>query len=241
MRKVLALGSICAVLILVFASLSPVVGYKNEETDSKFIEKGITIYVDDDNTEGPWDGTLEHPYQYIMDAVNHVHNNDTIFVFSGTYNQTLEIDFDNQINFNLTGENKENTHINGKIEFVWSKVSVKIEEFTIWKSIELNSWWTHDNIIKNNIIIGNLIIDDTKNNKVENNDFQYGHIRLTEAENCIILNNSFACGGIFFYRSSSTEYWNSHIIENNTINDTTPVTDRVSMGKKLDTIKIQKI
>ena len=31
---------------------------------------GATIYVDDDNTAGPWDGTLEHPYQHIQDGVN---------------------------------------------------------------------------------------------------------------------------------------------------------------------------
>jgi len=31
---------------------------------------GTTIYVDDDNTSGPWDGTIEHPYQYIEDGVD---------------------------------------------------------------------------------------------------------------------------------------------------------------------------
>jgi len=31
--------------------------------------RGEIIYVDDDNFLGPWDGTLEHPYQFIRDGV----------------------------------------------------------------------------------------------------------------------------------------------------------------------------
>ncbi|MFO8077218.1 MAG: hypothetical protein R6U21_01050 [Thermoplasmatota archaeon] len=36
-------------------------------------EKGIhtiTIYVDDDNISGPWEGTIDHPYQCIQDAID---------------------------------------------------------------------------------------------------------------------------------------------------------------------------
>ncbi len=44
-----------------------------------------TIYVDDDNIEGPWHGTMEYPYQYIHDAVENATDGDTIFVFNGTY------------------------------------------------------------------------------------------------------------------------------------------------------------
>ncbi len=29
---------------------------------------GITIYVDDSNTGGPWNGTQDHPYRTIHDA-----------------------------------------------------------------------------------------------------------------------------------------------------------------------------
>ena len=33
-------------------------------------EKGTNIiYVDDDNINGPWGGTEEHPYRFIQDAV----------------------------------------------------------------------------------------------------------------------------------------------------------------------------
>ena len=28
------------------------------------------IYVDDDNTTGPWDGTEDHPFQFIQDGID---------------------------------------------------------------------------------------------------------------------------------------------------------------------------
>ena len=39
---------------------------------------GEIIYVDDDNTDGPWDGTWSHPYQYIQDGVDNANAGDTI-------------------------------------------------------------------------------------------------------------------------------------------------------------------
>ena len=52
---------------------------------------GDTIYVDDDNTAGPWDGTIEHPYQFIQDGVDNAQNDDTVFVFNGTYFENVMI------------------------------------------------------------------------------------------------------------------------------------------------------
>ena len=43
-----------------------------------------TIYVDDDNLSGPWDGTPEHPYQNITSGLKHAAAYDTIFVYNGT-------------------------------------------------------------------------------------------------------------------------------------------------------------
>ena len=51
-----------------------------------------TFYVDDDNTEGPWDGSIEHPFQNIQDAIDVSSCDDVIIVFSGTYCETLIID-----------------------------------------------------------------------------------------------------------------------------------------------------
>ncbi len=54
-------------------------------------EKGI-LYVDDDNTSGPWEGSLNYPYQHIQDALNVSSDGDTVFVFNGTYTELVTID-----------------------------------------------------------------------------------------------------------------------------------------------------
>jgi parallel beta-helix repeat protein len=51
---------------------------------------GRDIYVDDDFYY-PRDGTAEHPYQKISEAINLANEGDTIYVFGGIYNETLTI------------------------------------------------------------------------------------------------------------------------------------------------------
>jgi len=50
------------------------------------------IYVDDDNTAGPWDGTPDHPYQNITSGLEHAIAGDTIFVCNGTYTEYVVVD-----------------------------------------------------------------------------------------------------------------------------------------------------
>jgi len=59
-----------------------------------------TIYVDDDNTNGPWDGTQEHPYQHVQAGIDNASDGDIVFVKNGTYTEHITID--KQIN--LQGE-----------------------------------------------------------------------------------------------------------------------------------------
>jgi len=51
---------------------------------------GREIYVDD-SFSYPRDGTAEHPYQTISEAINLANDGDSIYVFSGTYNESLTI------------------------------------------------------------------------------------------------------------------------------------------------------
>jgi len=67
----------------------------------------ITIYVDDDNTDGPWDGSDEHPYKNIQDAINNANDGDAIYTHSGTYSENVEVDK----SVTLIGEDKETTII----------------------------------------------------------------------------------------------------------------------------------
>ncbi len=50
------------------------------------------IYVDDDNTAGPWSGSILHPFQFIQDAIDVSNDFDTIIVYDGTYRENIRID-----------------------------------------------------------------------------------------------------------------------------------------------------
>ena len=91
------------------------------------------IYVDTNNTEGPWDGTFEHPYQYIQDAIENATEGDTIFVFNGIYFENIFVD---KILI-IIGESKNNTIIDGMYnEFIINIINdqVTIQNFTLRNS-----------------------------------------------------------------------------------------------------------
>ena len=68
-----------------------------------------TLYVDDSNTVGPWEGTIDYPYKTIHDAVTAANSNDIIIVFSGTYNEKISI----TKNLTIIGENIDTTFMDG--------------------------------------------------------------------------------------------------------------------------------
>ena len=149
-----------------------------------------TIYVDDDNTEGPWDGTLEHPYQYIQDGINASDEGYTVYVFSGTYHENIIIDKP----IYLIGEDNEWPVVDGSRSgncVQISRVGVTIQNFMIQNSsgkppagIYVNS----DHVtISNNVIWDNgygIILENAKNNKIFQNDLmnEHGSIVLIESD-----------------------------------------------------------
>jgi parallel beta-helix repeat protein len=68
-----------------------------------------TIYIDDDNKDGPWTGSLEYPFKKIQDGITQAGDGDTVFVFNGTYYENVKV---NRA-INLVGEDKNNTIIDG--------------------------------------------------------------------------------------------------------------------------------
>ncbi len=165
------------VLILLIAlSFSPLLSSAYTTTSS-------TIYVDDDNTQGPWDGSLAHPYRHIQDALNASLDGDTVFVFNGLYNESVTI----RQSIVLNGEDWNNTIIcvDDNVDVI--KVNargVKVTGFTI---MHTDTYWflsqsqgifinckhnAHDCVIEGNIItkcyVG-IVSSYCKNTTIKNN------------------------------------------------------------------------
>jgi len=100
--------------------------------DAGWLPKG-TIYVDDSNTQGPWNGSYDFPYPTINDGLLHAGDGDTIYVFNGLYSETLII---NKTIY-LRGQEQQNTIIdgnnNGSVITVGTE-QVYIQRFTIRNS-----------------------------------------------------------------------------------------------------------
>ena len=152
-------------------------------------ETGSIIYVDDNNTHAPWDGTEQHPYQYIQDGVDAADPGDTVYVFEGTYVENIDI----EKSITLQGQNQETTIIDGNLEedhvvFVHAN-EVTISGFTIqyvgaiWIPGDFGHWdcryggvtlaHSHNNVIQNNTIRENykgIIIESSSNNVISNNN-----------------------------------------------------------------------
>ncbi len=70
---------------------------------------GTYLYVDDDNTIGPWDGTIDHPYRHIQDAINNANIQDHIYILNGTYYEHPHISKP----LTIEGESVESTIVDG--------------------------------------------------------------------------------------------------------------------------------
>jgi parallel beta-helix repeat protein len=223
------------VMIFLFLGVGTVSGIniKIENSGVHVNFDGNTIYVDDDNINGLWDGTIDHPYQYIQDGVNASSNYDVVYVFSGLYLENVYIDK----SITLTGENRETTIIDGNHSgnTICLRVSggVTINGFTIqhsgdfyWVDAGINMYNINDNTIFNNIIkenINGIIINYCFNNRFYDNIIEenynngfFGNSQLynsTVSDNIIRNNEKY---GLYLYSSENNEIKNN-IIENNSV------------------------
>ena len=188
-----------------------------------------TMYVDDDNTAGPWDGSWLHPFQHIQDAIDNAIDGDVIFVFNGIYYENIVIDK----RINLIGNNYQMTIIDGNNIDYTNAIDVtangtRINGFTIqhafYYGIHTEASFTNitGNIIRNNSrgpiymnsgaanrkSSGNIVHFNTMQNNGEGIRVLSGCDFNVISDN-IIENNTGDC--ISFYESSN------NIIARNTI------------------------
>jgi len=181
---------------------------------------GNTLYVG---------GTGPRNYTYIQDAIDNASENDTIYVYNGTYYERLEIF--SVDNISLIGEEKETTIIDGggegNVVTIYAD-NVTVSGFTIQNSdekidydIDEKGIKLHSNycLLKDNVIKGfstGIVLEKSNNNTITNNYISnnYDGISLsrsnynTISDNTIILS---LCSNIRLFYSTY------NILNNNTI------------------------
>ena len=185
-------------------------------------EPKFIIYVDDDNTEGPWDGTLEHPYQYIQDGTSVAVDGDIVYVFSGIYHERVSV----YNSVELIGEDRDTTIIDGGEGGYVVAVNgngQKISGFTIQNSSDSSAGiviplHSNNEIVGNNITdsyFGITLWDSSSNNIIKDNNIMntnYGVSQKYDSDNNTISGNHFtenSCS-IFIYDSCD----NTSVYEN---------------------------
>jgi len=191
--------------------------------ESKYQMEGLKIlYVDDNNTEGPWEGTIEHPFQFIQDAINKSLLRGTVYVLNGTYYENIEI----WKALTLIGEDKNSTIIDGDNNDTVIYISdhnVTVDGFTIKNSGDKYHRESgicilegrHYNTIKNNIFknipyICILLDVNSDNNIISNNYMEESttgiEISFNSINNTATYNHIEKCNrGIEIYASSNNK------------------------------------
>jgi len=183
-------------------------------------------YVDDDNSEGPWDGTTVYPFQHIQDAINYAGENDNVFIFDGRYEEQIHI----TTPVNLFGQSRQQTIISSQ-EFSETIIidtanTTRIEHFTLLsedgslKSIHLFN--SHHCTIQNiditsdtplhTALFVNGSFNTIKDITINGDDFGTGIELFHGSNNMVQQNHINACTvGIYIFRS------NENLIESNTV------------------------
>jgi parallel beta-helix repeat protein len=166
-----------------------------------------TIYVDGKNTAGPWDGSLEHPYQFIQIGINNANAWDTVYVFNATYREHPVIYFP----LCLIGENMETTIIDGSAS--GSVVQIFADYVTLSGFKIINSGYYSNNagvwiqasycLITENTIASNeyygVYVAYCDNTLYHNNfmhNYNYNQVFDATGENA--WDNGYPCGGNYW-------------------------------------------
>lgn len=185
-----------------------------------------TIYVDDDNISGPWDGTPEHPYQNITSGLAQAVAGDVIYVYEGTYFEQLLIDKP----ISLCGEDEYYTVIDGNNTANVIRVTannVNITHFTIRNSLSVFGFsgirldHSNGNNISYNIITRNYegiwLENSNSNTFIDNYVSNSGEgIYAVSSSNNILMNNMISNNefGIVLRESSNNTVFHNSFLNN---------------------------
>jgi len=202
MKKSIIISLLTIMLISVSSSQVISININNEEKILHTLDTDI-IFIDKNNTIGPWDGTIDNPYQDISSGIVKAKNGDILYILTGIYYEQITID--KQIT--IIGEDKEKTIIDGQYqEYAIKNIvdNINIEKLTIRNT---GGYEGNSGIIiqANNNKISDCIIKRTRTGIFLNN---------TEGSNissCILYLNG---EGIYTKSSENLKIFNSELGHN---------------------------
>jgi len=198
-------------------------------TDGDYEDSGLIVvnnennlyYVNGSNIDGPWNGTLGHPYRYIQEAVDASGDGDTVFVCHGIYDEDVVIDR----SLSLLGENLSSTTIENEVCVEIYADNVTVSNFSIncflYYGIYIGSS-NHDIVSYNNLTgfsYYSIMLSGSSNNTLSNNTFK-GNSQLSQVyvnvesnNNTISHNNITSAGpyGIAVYESRQNNIFDNFI------------------------------
>jgi parallel beta-helix repeat protein len=197
MRKIMAIA-----LISIFLIVSPIVVFVTNISAAP-----SSIYVDDDNIHGPWDGTSMNPYRYLQDGIDAVSENGTVHVLNGTYFEHVVINK----TLILSGAGRGKTIVDGSNTGTLLGVTagkVTISGFTLKNGtygMQLNS--VSDVIILENTFRNTdygIYLDNTSNCTMYHNNFLDNTINAYDKGNNT-WDNGYPSGGNFWTDYTGTD------------------------------------
>jgi len=193
-------------MYLIFASVISIVSTAPMRTsaeevliDKKGLEKKLVffdnnpsletrvIYVDDDNTTGPWDGSFEHPYRYIRSGINDASNGDEVVVFEGIYKESVKFYGKNIILRSTNSTNPsvvENTIISGRDNSTYPVVTFSGDETSSCVLSGFTIENRHSSHLVNGVISGMGTMATIKNNIINNYFSFFPYNKCRGLDNC---------------------------------------------------------